>query len=212
MTSGSAAALLGKLHGQLVHKRRVAVLARLFSAFLPTQCRLLDIGCGDGVLDALLQQLEPTIEVQGAEFSVRPNCAIPCRPFDGVHLPFGDNSFDGCLFVDVLHHMLDPRPLLEDACRVSRNFLLIKDHLAQNSFDRCVLRVMDWIGNRPHGVMLPYAYLSDLQWNRLYGQLGLEVARIERDLGLYPSPLSALFGRKLHFVALLKKQCCQRNK
>lgn len=201
----SAYRWVGRLHGSVVHGRRTKVLARELAAFLSPGTRLLDIGCGDGVLAALLREAVPQLRVAGAEVAPRAKCAVECKPFDGRHLPFADASFDICLFVDVLHHTLDPLPLLDEACRVTSRFILIKDHLAETPLDHSTLRFMDWIGNRPHGVSLPYAYLSPEQWRGLYRKAGLEVVRTEHSIPLYPAPFSWVFGRRLHFISLLQK-------
>jgi SAM-dependent methyltransferase len=197
--------LLGKIHGRAVHGRRIAVLADRLAASLTAGSRLLDVGCGDGRLGALLRDAVPELAVQGVEVLPRADCAVPCKSFDGIHLPFADGSVDCCLFVDVLHHTTDPLPLLQDACRVSSQFLLIKDHVAENALDHATLRLMDWVGNGPHGVALPYNYLSRSKWQNLYSQLGLTVVRTDNAIPLYPFPFSAVFGRNLHFISLLKK-------
>jgi SAM-dependent methyltransferase len=197
--------LVGKLHGKLVHLRRVAMLADLIKEMIPASSTLLDVGCGDGAIAKIVAQTVPGLEVTGVEYSPRANCAIPCTGFDGAHLPFADRSFDGCMFIDVLHHSLDPLAILRDATRVCRRFILIKDHLAENALDRWTLRLMDWVGNRPHGVVLPYAYLSREQWVELYRGAGLAEQRIGRDIPLYPAPFSFIFGRGLHFVSVLTK-------
>lgn len=62
---------------------------------------------------------------------------------------------------------------------------------------------MDWVGNAPHGVRLPYNYLSRDEWQRLWAKLGLRVTAIAENIPLYPPPLSWFFGRGLHFVAKL---------
>jgi SAM-dependent methyltransferase len=206
MNANLGTQLVGKIHGKVVHQRRVVVLAQKLAVMLSPGSQLLDIGCGDGKLAALLRDAVPKLEVQGVEVLPRGDCAIPCRAFDGSHLPFPDNSFDSCLFVDVLHHTNDPEPLLRDACRVSRKFLLIKDHLAESALDHWTLRLMDWVSNRAHGVALPYAYLSAAQWQDLHKGLGLTVERTDRDLRLYPAPFSAVFSRNLHFISLLKRE------
>jgi len=202
---GRAVASIGKLHGRLVSPRRIAVLAERLAAFLPPECQLLDVGCGDGALGALLQQSVHGLRVTGVEVLPREGCPIECHAFDGLHLPFADRSFDGCLFVDVLHHTADPFAILEDACRVSREFILIKDHLAETRWDHWRLRFMDWVGNRPHGVVLPYAYLSRAKWRDLFDRLKLREVRADYDLPLYPAPASLLFGGGLHFAMLLRK-------
>lgn len=201
----SAYRWVGRLHGNLVHDRRTKVLAHGLAAFLSPGTRLLDIGCGDGILAARLRETVPQLWVAGAEVAPRVTCAVECKPFDGRHLPFPDASFDACLLVDVLHHTLEPLALLGEACRVTSRFILIKDHLAETPLDHWTLRFMDWVGNRPHGVSLPYAYLSLAQWCELYRKAGLEVVRTERSIPLYPAPFSWVFGRRLHFISLLQK-------
>lgn len=47
-------AALTSLHGKLVHRRRVRVLAAHLLAWLPPGARVLDVGCGDGELGAAL--------------------------------------------------------------------------------------------------------------------------------------------------------------
>jgi SAM-dependent methyltransferase len=190
----------------VVHRRRVSVLAQRLAANLPEgTTQLLDVGCGDGRLDVLLQEARPNLEIQGVEVLPRADCAIHCKSFDGLHLPFADGSFNGCMLVDVLHHTAHALPLLEDACRVSRDFVLIKDHIAQNAFDHWTLRFMDWIGNRAYGVGLCYTYLSAAQWQDLYRHANLHPEHFEDRLPLYPWPFSTIFGRKLHFIAVLHK-------
>jgi SAM-dependent methyltransferase len=202
---------IGNMHGKLVHRRRVAVLAERLKTMLPASSTLLDVGCGDGTIAKLISQTVPGLKVTGVEYSPRGNCAIPCIGFDGAHLPFPDKSFDGAMFVDVLHHSLDPLSILRDASRVCRSFILIKDHLAENAFDHWTLRLMDWVGNKPHGVVLPYAYLSTKQWKDLYCGAGVTEQKVDRAIPLYPAPFSFIFGRNLHFISALTIDPAQKS-
>src|SRR6266849_353506 len=151
---------MGGCHRAFVSKRRTRVLAEMLAAQIPQSASVLDIGCGKGAIANLIAQLRQDISIQGVEFVVRTECKIECRAFDGASLPFPDGSLDVCLFVDVLHHTQDPAILLREAVRVSRFFVLLKDHLDENIFDDVTLRLMDWVGNRPHGVVLTYNYQS----------------------------------------------------
>lgn len=194
-----------RLHGQFVLQRRAQVLAEMLAAALPQSAKVVDVGCGDGAIGRLIANLRPDISIQGLEYKVREGCKIECRPFDGSHLPFPDAAFDVCLFVDVLHHTQDVSLLLGEAVRVTRSFVLIKDHLNENVLDDATLRFMDWVGNRPHGVVLTYNYQSRKQWNEHFSRMGLESESWTSALPIYASPFNFIFGRKLHFISLLRK-------
>ena len=196
---------MGSWHRAFVFERRTRVLAEMLAAQIPERASVLDIGCGDGAIAGVITQLRPDISIQGVEFLVRPECKIECRAFDGASLPFPDGSFDVCLFVDVLHHTPDPAILLREAARVSRSFVLLKDHLDENIFDDVTLRFMDWVGNRPHGVVLTYNYQSRRQWAEYFSRCGLAVTTWTTRVPLYPPPVSLVAGRGLHFVSLLRK-------
>jgi SAM-dependent methyltransferase len=196
---------MGSWHRALVSPRRTQILAGLLAAQIPPRASVLDIGCGDGTIGSLLAQRRPDIAIQGVEFLARPECKIECRVFDGVSLPFLDGSFDLCLFVDVLHHTQDPGVLLREAARVSRSWVLLKDHLDENAFDHLTLRFMDWVGNRPHGVVLTYNYQSRREWEEYFSKCGLAETSWSTQVPLYPVPMSLLAGRGLHFVSLLRK-------
>ena len=196
---------MGIWHRAFVFERRTRVLAEMLAAQIPERGSVLDIGCGDGTIGSLIAQLRPDISIQGVEFLVRPQCKIECRGFDGTSLPFPDDSFDVCVFVDVLHHTQDPAILLREAARVSRSFVLLKDHLDENMFDHTILRFMDWVSNRPHGVALTYNYKSRKKWAECFSQCGLQETTWTTRVPLYPPPASFVAGRGLHFVSLLRK-------
>ena len=197
--------LMGALHGRSVHSRRSRRLASELAPRLPAPGRWLDIGCGDGHVAALVSERRPDVSFDGVDTRPRPSCAIACRVFDGERLPFPDAEFSGCLFVDVLHHIEDPVPLLREAMRVGRGRLVIKDHLSGSRLDRATLRFMDWVGNTPHGVVLPYAYLSEQQWHALFARLHLRTVFRTENVPIYPFPFSYVFGRRLHFIAVLEE-------
>lgn len=203
MREAAATQILGKAHNRLVFRRRIVVLAEYLGAMIPPGSRILDIGCGDGTLDRLLMERSGEIQIEGAEILPRESCAIPCHAFDGMKLPFPDKSFDGCMFVDVLHHASDAAAILREARRVANRFVLIKDHLAENRFAHLRLRFMDWVGNRPHGVSLPYNYFSARQWSEIFQEVGLEPESTEHEVPLYPPPFSGVFGTGLHFISKL---------
>jgi hypothetical protein len=62
---------------------------------------------------------------------------------------------------------------------------------------------MDWVGNRPHGVVLPYQYWSEQRWLSAWRELGLRVDHYQTKLGIYPAPFRPAFEYGLHFLAKL---------
>jgi SAM-dependent methyltransferase len=197
-------ALIGKLHGGLIFDRRTRVLAEALTGLLPRDARVLDVGCGDGTIAGLCRTIRPDLHVEGIDVLVRPNTVIPVRPFDGKTLPFPDRSWDVVTFIDVLHHTEDPRDLLREAARVARQYVIIKDHRSETRLDHLTLSAMDWIGNAPHGVVLPYNYQSAKQWNDLFDDAHLSVDTTTTDVPLYVFPLNVVFGRKLHILTRLR--------
>ena len=58
----------------------------------------------------------------------------------------------------MLHHVKkeDLKTLFKEAIRVSKKYIIIKDHYYKNSLDYLILKIYDYIGNKPYGVNLPY--------------------------------------------------------
>src|SRR5207249_2941948 len=89
-----------QVQGKMVHPRRVGVLCRRLADLLPAGARVLDVGCGDGLLSLALKSQRPDIALQGIETEVRKDSLIPVERFDGSAIPFPPDSFDVVLFVD----------------------------------------------------------------------------------------------------------------
>lgn len=200
--------IVGRMHTGMVFGRRVRTLAEHLSKLLPDEASILDVGCGDGSLDEMILMRKPGLNIRGIDVLVRENARIPVEPFDGLKIPFNDNSFDIVMFVDVLHHASDPAFLLGEAKRVCRKGVVIKDHAMDGMLAETTLRFMDWVGNAHHGVALPYNYWAKSEWDKQIGLLGLRRDIWKSDIGIYPWPASVFFDRELHFIAsLMKTQC-----
>ena len=148
--------LLDRLHEGAVYPRRVRVLGERIADLLPREAGVLDVGCGDGSVARALLARRPDVRVEGIDVLVRPDAAIPVMHFDGRTIPHEDGSFDAAVVVDVLHHADDPDALLRETVRVARRCVVVKDHLTDGFLAEPTLRFMDSVGNRRHGVALPY--------------------------------------------------------
>ena len=199
--------VLNNLHiKKFVAARRVRVLVESMAALVPNGSRLLDVGCGDGQITKLVVARRSGVKATGIDVLLRPKTHIPVAKYDGTTIPFEDASFDVVMLIDVLHHTENPAALLREATRVTTRYVLLKDHFRNGVFAGATLRLMDWISNIHQGVALPYNYLSEMEWHRIYERVGVRPVDIKRKLNLYPQPANLVFGRNLHFIALLEKK------
>jgi SAM-dependent methyltransferase len=190
-----------------VFSRRVEVLARHFAELLPPNVTALDVGCGAGQLASRICHLRCDVEIRGIDAMVRDKTHVPVEAFDGAGIPFDADSFDVVMFCDTLHHTTAPDRLLAEAVRVCRSSLVLKDHTANGLLARQTLRFMDRVGNKRHGVALPYNYWTKAQWESVIASLKLNVQVWRTELHLYPGPVDWVFGRSLHFIARLGIAC-----
>jgi SAM-dependent methyltransferase len=198
--------LIKKSHHSAVHTGRVEVISDLIAMNLPIDVvSMLDIGCGDGKISNLIQSKQGKVKIVGIDIMERPTCEIEYQSFDGENIPFAQNSFDAIQLVDVLHHTSNISSVISNALPISSKYLVIKDHLYQSRFDFLTLKFMDWVGNAPHGVKVIYNFQTLEQWKSIFKENRLELIYFNDKIKLYPKLVNWIFGRKLHFIAILKK-------
>ncbi|MBA2305807.1 MAG: methyltransferase domain-containing protein [Acidobacteria bacterium] len=174
-------------------------MAGHFAELIPEGHSVLDVGCGDGLVGRLILDRRPDLNIAGVDVLVRPAAQLVVTPFDGRRLPFPDGSWDTVLFCDVMHHTEDPVDMLREAVRVARDCIVIKDHVVRGLLARPTLRLMDFVGNAPHGVVLPYNFFTT-QWHHAFVASGLKPVDMRTRIQLYPRWANVLFGRLLHLL------------
>ena len=114
--------------GRLAFSFRTAVDLQLLTCvrflaprFAVMHGRVLDVGCGEMPFRFLLPSDTQYIgiDVQTAsEFGMREHEEV--IPFDGLHIPFPDESFDHVICTEVLEHVESPADLISEMHRVLR--------------------------------------------------------------------------------------------
>jgi len=138
---------------------------------------VLDVGCGTGNIAKSIA-LEKKARVVGAEIHQN-QCKIECVNFDGKILPFEDSSFDNVLLIDVLHHTLDGKDLIEEVCRVASKKIIIRDHYYTGKLDHLYLKLFDFLSNFHLGIDTPFVFRSKDEWKKELGSMKSKNTEIE---------------------------------
>jgi ubiquinone/menaquinone biosynthesis C-methylase UbiE len=198
---------VGGLHQRLVKPRQSRRIVDCLVESLPAAGRVLDVGCGTGKISRLLRERNPKLRVEGIDILAQPRAEIEVKVFDGERIPFADKAFDAVIFVDVLHHTNKHAALLKEAFRVSKNLVVVKDHICRTRFDFVVLAFMDWVGNRPLGIQSIHNYYSQSQWWQLFENVGVAKPEVTWIKGLYPFPFNLIFERNKQVIFRLTAVC-----
>jgi hypothetical protein len=110
------------------------------------------LGYGDGLVAHRILERRGDLELFGADVLLRSSTLFPSVSFDGWKLPFVSGEFNVVMLIEVLHHTRDVSAILPEAARVSKEHLLIKDHLADRILAKPTLRFTDIVGNVRYGI------------------------------------------------------------
>ena len=182
----------------------MGLLAELHGALLPKFARVLNVGCGDGLIERPIAERRPNATISAVDLIVRAETHIPVAQFDSPRIPPDDGAFDVVMSVDVRHHTRHPKVLLSEARWAAVRAIAPKDHTRDGFFAGPTLRFMGWTGNAPHGTPRPYNYWLERRWHEAITGLGLTPKIWLNKLGLYAAPATWLFDRSLHFIARLE--------
>lgn len=136
---------------------------------------VLDVGCGEGyVLEELARR---GLDAHGADIvDIRRLRSCPFRLYDGLSLPYPDETFDLVMLNYVLHHVPDERKLqlLREAIRVSRAKVLVVEDTPASALDRLASRRHGESYRRKIGSRAPFGFLTRGEWRWLFRGMGFE--------------------------------------
>lgn len=199
--------LLSTFHNWFIYDRRMSQLSMWISTIINMFhiSEILDVGAGDGKIDNILMN-KNNVQITGIDVLVRDKTFIPVTEYDGRTIPYHSNEKQTTMMIDVLHHTDDPERVFSEVVRVSDEYILIKDHILHGCRSLIKLKMMDYIGNKHYSVNLPYNYLTEEQWNKMFEDNNLEIVYYANQLDLYTFLCHIFFDSNLHFIALLKKK------
>ncbi len=143
--------------------------------------RVLDIGAGNCVLcQQLRQRGYDIIPVDLANLSFV-NGIVPVL-YDGMTLPFDDDSFDVAMVITVLHHAQDPDAVLAQLKRVARRIIVIEE-IYESSFEKYFTYLVDSLFNLEF-FSHPRSNRTDDGWRTAFQKLGLGVDTVRYSRSL----------------------------
>ena len=151
-------------------RKRIAIILSRIKSHLPKNKKILDIGCGLGLLSSEIKSKGYDLTaIDVHDISIEEN--IKPIIYDGSDLPFDKNTFDTALFITVLHHTPSPEKLLQDAAQVSKKIIIMED-IYENTFQKYATYVMDSVVNfeffgHPHTNKDEEEWLSLFKRNKL---------------------------------------------
>jgi SAM-dependent methyltransferase len=101
--------------------------------------RVLNLGAGDCRLDQRLAR-DHQCDVVSLDVDDYNETDLPLLLYDGLHIPFPDDSFDVVLLIFALHHAEDPAAVLREARRVCRRHVIAFEDVLISLADRLIFR------------------------------------------------------------------------
>ena len=189
--------------GVTAYRTRTFAMLRSLIASTGGVATALDVGAGDGWMARSLMAAGLLAKCTPVDVTRRKHVVLEPLLYDGERLPFDDLSIELCYAVDAVHHAADPLRMLRDMARVSRRFIILKDHLYESAAGAWVLRILDEIGNRRFSIGSPGHYQRGFAWFDVLRTAGFEARTV-----IHPAPCHAgLLGltNRLQFVALFER-------
>jgi len=122
-------ASLNPRHRNAFLRARIAIALNHLKK-IPRNARILDVGCGDGLLECLLAKKMPATHITGidsskkaitlaAEKAREQNLSnVDFMISDAYKLPFSNETFDAVVSLDVIEHLDDTDAFLKELARV----------------------------------------------------------------------------------------------
>lgn len=152
--------------------------------FPGTRLKVLDIGCGGGLLT---NHLAHDHEVTGLDLSLEsleiakkfdPSSRVKYLHADALYLPFENESFDVVIAMDLLEHVEDPKKVIAEASRVLKKGGLFFFH----TFNRnllsylLIIKGVDWfVPNAPKNMHVYDLFIKPKELKSWLSEFSLEV-------------------------------------
>jgi SAM-dependent methyltransferase len=154
--------------------------------------KVIDIGAGKGYLLKRIQS-EKNADVKGIDVADYGQVDIPITIFDGVSIPFPDNSFDVGILGFVLHHTKKQTELLQEVKRTCRKVIIFEDDLI-GRIGKLIGKGHSLAYGRIYKINSTCYFHSPEEWQEMFQGMGLRVEKYSQswkpDCLFYPVKMS----------------------
>mgnify|MGYP001586301331 CR=1 FL=1 len=186
-----------------IKNKNAALKVNILKDHLASSGKVLDFGCGDLMFAHKLSKDFPELNITGvdvANFGSVPE-GVKYVHYDGVKLPFKDNTFDIVIAFHVFHHCTDPIKAFEECLRVTKKKLLFVEPTYRSKKEIPVMKFMDWFYNtgKKESISLPYQFFSQEDWHKVFKK---HKVKTQEDIDIDKFPKIIPFGRSYLFTVV----------
>jgi ubiquinone/menaquinone biosynthesis C-methylase UbiE len=157
-----------------IYKKGAERMCKECEPFVEKGSKILDLGCGRGTTAVTFKNYFQA-EIMGVDIRDQRIVDLPFQVFDGMNLPFPNNSFDTVMINYVLHHAENPQELIKEARRVSRDKIIVYEDLKEKGLANVFL----WLHKTTYKISAPFQknpinFYNEGEWEGIFRQLGLK--------------------------------------
>jgi hypothetical protein len=187
------------------YRARTFGIVRSLISELGTIDQAIDVGAGDGWAAKTLMEEGLILQCRPVDILRRQEVVLEPLLYDGTTLPFEDRSMTLAYAIDAAHHAADPVRFVRELARVSRRWVVLKDHTYRSVIGAWMLRLLDEIGNRRFAIGSPGHYQAGDSWFAVLRGEGFVLRKIVHPARCHIGALGAATNR-LQFVASFERQ------
>lgn len=159
---------------------RAKRIANYLNKYLAPGETVIDCGCGSLRIAQILQQLTG-VKVYGADMIDLNQTKLNFCICSGENLAFATRCVSVVCLIFVLHHIENPIEALKECLRVANLRVIILEDVFQNSVEKKLTALLDWIGNRSisSDMNMPFNFRSEKEWKDIFAALNVRLVAVE---------------------------------
>ena len=204
--------VIDRIHGGIVHQRRVRVLADIFASWLPQDLSILDVGCGDGsLIEVLIKQ--KNIDARGIELEenkvkqcISKGLSVIQGNAETELGQFPDKAFDFVVLSQTLQAFYQPENVLNELLRIGKKVIISIPNFGYWQVRTSLL----FFGKMPVTKSLPYSWhdtpnLHMCSIKDFYQFCEKKKIKIDRTIGVKGEKTSSIYKINLEMKNLFSE-------